>query len=282
MIHVMSSPTPNARTAGINRENRALLEQLHREMPGAFDVDRASKALGVEPARARKLLAYLARRGWLSRIRRGLYVAVPLDARRPGEWIADPWVVAERTFAPCYIGGWTACQHWGLTEQVFRTVLVVTAKKVRSRDQAMQGTRYHLAVRSENKFFGMRMVWRDQVRVQVSDPTRTIVDVLDDPTLGGGMRNVADVIHEYLSSEHRSDDQLVEFGDRLGNRAVFKRLGFVLEHLGIEAPNLVAACKDRRSAGLVALDPSVRTSGRIVRRWSIRANVTLGTPGGDW
>ncbi len=282
MVHKMSSGTLGAHVEGINRENRALLEQLHREMPGAFDIEHASDALGLDAERTRKLLAYLARRGWLSRVRRGLYVAVPLDTRRPGEWVEDPWVVAERTFSPCYVGGWTACQHWGLTEQVFRTVLVVTAKKVRERDQVLQGTQYRLTVRAEEKFFGTTLVWRDRVRVRVSDPTRTIVDLLDDPTLGGGMRTVADIVHEYMTGEHRGDALLVEYGDRLGNRAVFKRLGFILEHLGIEAAALLEDCLERRSAGLVALDPSVPTKGRIVRRWGIRANVILGTPGGDW
>ncbi len=278
----MGNGTLGTHVEGINRENRALLEQLHREMPGAFDVEHASDALGLGAERTRKLLAYLARRGWLSRVRRGLYVAVPLDARRPGEWVEDPWVVAERTFSPCYLGGWTACQHWGLTEQVFRTVLVVTAKKVRERDQVLQGTPYRLTVRAEKKFFGTTTVWRDQVRVSISDPTRTIIDLLDDPTLGGGMRSVADIIHEYLTGEYRDDGLLVEYGDQLGNRAVFKRLGFILEHLGVEAAALRADCLERRSAGLVALDPSVQAKGQIVRRWGIRANVTLGTPGGDW
>jgi hypothetical protein len=63
---------------------------------------------------------------------------------------------------------------------------------------------------------------------------------------------------------------------------VFKRLGFVLEHLGVKAPALLVVCLERRSMGLVDLDPSVDAKGRIVRRWGIRANVTVGTPGGDW
>lgn len=267
---------------GINRENRALLERLHREIPGAFDIEHASAVLDLDAGRTRTLLAYFARRGWLSRVRRGLYVAVPLDTRRPGEWTEDAWIVAERTFSPCYIGGWTACQHWGLTDQVFRTVLVVTGRKVRDREPVIQGTPYRVTVRSEDKLFGTTMVWRQQVRVRVSDPSRTIVDLLDDPTLGGGMRHVADVVYEYLIGEHRDDELLIAYADRLGNRAGFKRLGFVLEHLGVDALGLVAACLERRSAGLVALDPSVRVKGRIVRRWGIRANVGLGTPGGDW
>lgn len=282
MVRAVDLPTPPGHVEGINRENRSLLERLHRDLAGAFDVEHASIALGLDLDRTRRLLAYLARRGWLARVRRGLYVAVPLDTRRPGEWVEDTWVVAERTFAPCYIGGWTACQHWGLTEQVFRTVLVVTSKKIRERKPVIQGTPYRVTVRAADKLFGTVTVWRDQVRVQVSDPTRTIVDLLDDPTLGGGMRTVADVVHDYLTGDHRDDELLVSYADRLANRAVFKRLGHLLEHLGVAAPALLAACLERRSAGLVALDPSVHAKGRIVRRWGIRANVTLGTPGGDW
>jgi predicted transcriptional regulator of viral defense system len=278
----MSTFAPRARPEGINRENRAYLERLHRELPAAFDVADAAAVLHLDAERTRRLLGYLARRGWLSRIRRGLYVAVPLDTRRPGEWVEDPWVVAERVFSPCYVGGWSACAHWDLTEQVFRTVLVVTAKKVRDREPVIQGTPYRVTVRTEDKLFGTVPVWRDKVRVQLSDPTRTVIDLLDDPTLGGGIRTVADVLYEYLMGPHRNDALLVEYGDRLDNRAVFKRLGLVIEHLRVDAPVLIDACLERRRTGLVALDPSVDAKGRIVRRWGVRVNAALGTPGGDW
>jgi predicted transcriptional regulator of viral defense system len=268
------------KSAGISRRNRALLEELHRRTSGAFDVAQAASVLEVDHDEASRLLGYLARRGWLARVRRGLYVPVPLDARRPGEWVEDPWVVAERVFSPCYIGGWSACEHWDLTEQTFRALLVVTARRVRHRDVDMQGLPFHLTVRGEQQLFGTVRVWRGANRVDVSDPSRTIVDLLDDPRLGGGMRTVADVIGEYLTSEHRNDELLIGYGDRLGNRAVFKRLGYLLEHLGADAPNLVMACFERRSSGLTTLDPAVKATGRIVRRWGLRANVTLGGPGG--
>lgn len=242
----------------------------------------ASRILGMDHEDASRLLGYLARRGWLSRVRRGLYVAVPLDARRSGQWMEDSWVVAERVFSPCYIGGWSACEHWGLTEQVFRTLLVVTARRVRHRDAEIQGLPFHLTVRAHDELFGTVPVWRGQTRVSVSDPSRTIVDVLDDPRLGGGIRTVADVLYEYFRGEHRNDELLVRHADRLGNRAVFKRLGYLLEHFGIDAPEVIQACRERRSSGLAALDPSVKVPGRIVRRWRLRVNVTLGEPGGEW
>lgn len=261
--------------AGISGRNRAYLEELHRRTGGTFSVGDAAGILGIDRPRAARLLGYLTRRGWLSRVRRGLYVAVPLDARRSGEWVDDPWLVAERVFSPGYIGGWSACEYWDLTEQVFRAVLVVTAKRVRERDVEMQGIPFHVTVRPHSALFGIVQVWREQARVPVSDPSRTIVDVLDDPRLGGGIRTVVDVVGEYMASEHRNDQLLVEYGDRLGNRAVFKRLGYLIELMGIEADELLAACRERRSAGLVSLDPSVKTKGTIVRRWGVRANVPL-------
>jgi predicted transcriptional regulator of viral defense system len=267
---------------GISRRNRALLERLHRGMSAVFGVDDAAQLLELDHDTAGQLLRYLARRGWLSRVRRGLYVAVPLDARRSGEWIEDPWVAADRAFRPCYIGGWSACEHWDFTEQLSRTLLVITARTVHERDVIIQGLPVRLSSRPSSKLFGTIGVWRSQVRVPVSDPSRTIVDILDDPQLGGGMRSVADVLEQYLSSPHRDDALLVSYGDRLGNRTVFKRLGYLVEHGGVEAPSLVAACLERRSQGVTSLDPSVKSPGRIMRRWRLRINVNLDRSGDGW
>ncbi len=109
----------------------------------------------------------------------------------------------------------------------------------------------------------------------ISDPSRTLVDILDDPRLGGGIRAVADVLREYMASGHRDDDLLIAYGDRLGNQAAFKRLGYLLEELQLDASALITACRSRRSAGLIALDPSVKARGRILRRWGLRITVPV-------
>ncbi len=269
-----TSSTLVDRAGGISRHNRAHLEELHR-LDGPFDAAEASEHLGLDVVATRRLLGYLARRGWLARVRRGLYIPVPLEARRSGEWVEDSWIVAMKSFSPCYLGGWTACEHWGLTEQIFRDVVVVTARNVRERNVEMQGINYRLKTRSEGALFGATSVWRGRARVLVSDPSRTIVDILDDPGLGGGIRHIANVIHEYLLSKERNDALLVEYGDRLGNRTVFKRLGYILETAEMDAPELITACAERRSAGLTLLDPTVDTLGRIVKRWNLRVNIDL-------
>lgn len=261
--------------SGIETRNRDLLEKLHRETSGPFTSGDAARSLSLDVRRARRLLAYFASRGWLSRVRRGLYTTVPLGAAAPSKWHEDPWVVAGSTFAPCYIGGWSACEHWGLTEQVFRDVVVVTAGPIRKRRQTIQGTPFHLKVVSQKKLFGTRPVWRGETRIQISDPSKTIVDVLDEPGVGGGIRHIADIIAAYFQGEHCNEEVLLEYATRLGNRAVFKRLGYLVERLRLASEGFVRECEQRKSKGLSALDPGVSKKGRIVKRWNLRVNVTI-------
>jgi len=261
--------------AGLGAENRERLAVLHRAVPGPFTAEDAAAALGVSRDEAARITGYLASKGWLSRVRRGLFTVVPLEADVPEAWRADPWLVAARVFAPCYIGGWSACEHWSLTEQLFRSVLVVSAEPQRRARLVVQGTEFRVARRKPEALFGTRKVWRGRDRVDVSDPTRTIVDVLDDPSTGGGIRNVADVADVYFTGDHRDDELLVGYADRLGNRTVFKRLGYLLETLEVDAPDLIETCLSRRSAGLAKLDPSIRNGGRITKRWGLRINAQI-------
>jgi predicted transcriptional regulator of viral defense system len=258
---------------GITAENRDRLEVLHRHFSGPFSVENAADVLSLESPRCRRLLAQFVTQGWLARIRRNVYRVVPLGASAPAEWREDPWLVATHVFAPCYLAGWTACEHWGMTEQLFRDIVVVTNRIVRYRDEEIQGARYLLNVRRRGAFFGLRNVWRGQIAVQVSDPTRTAIDLLDCPAMGGGARSVFEILNNYFSSKHRDDKLLVDYAKRLGNRTVYKRLGYCAEILKLDAPDLVRTCRERMSAGISLLDPAGPKTGDVLKRWNLRLNV---------
>lgn len=260
---------------GISERNRRILTSLHRGTSGPFTPREAADLLALDIGRAWRFLAYLADKGWLTRIRRGLYSTVPLEATDPAAWRADPWVVASKVFAPFYIGGWTACEHWGLTEQVFRETVVISVRPTRRRHIEIQDVPFRVKVVSKDKIFGTEVVWRGRTRILVSDHARTIVDVLDDPKIGGGIRHVADILETYLSHERRNDSLLLEYAHRLGNRTVFKRLGYLLEAMGVVDVALLEGCHEAISSGISLLDPTASRKGRIVRRWHLRVNVAL-------
>ena len=269
---VITSPAPR----GISTRNRQLLTLLNRSFAGPFSVREAATALDCTVDEARRFLAYLAARGWLVRVSRGFYATVPLDAIEPTEWREDPWLVAAKVFGPaCYIGGWTACEHWNLTDQLFNTTVLFTERKVRNTETDVQGSPLRIRHTARENIFGTRSVWRGQSRVDVSDPTRTLVDVLDSPELGGGIRHVAEVLEAYFDSEHLDEFLVLEYAGRLGNRTVFKRLGYLIEALNIESPELVRECRERMSSGMSLLDPSLPRRGPSRRRWNLRLNATV-------
>ena len=261
---------------GISEDNRTLLEVLHRQVHGPFSVAGAAEAWRFDPTRAGRLLAHLAARGWLARIRRGSYALVPLGATSPGDWREDPWLVAMDSFAPCYLGGWTACAHWELTEQVFRDMMVFSSRPMARRRFEIQGTSYRVKVVAADRMYGLTTVWRGRTRIRVSDASRTLVDLLADPATGGGIRHVSEVVGAYFRSESRADRKLVDYAARLGNRTAFKRLGYLTETLGIAAPDLLRSCQEKMSSGVSRLDPALPHRGAIQSRWRLLLNATVG------
>ncbi len=262
-------------TRGILERNRKLLTILHRGTSGPFTPQEAANLLRLDIDKTRKFLAYLADKGWLTHVRRGLYSTVSLDVLEPASWKEDPWIIASKVFPPFYIGGWTACEYWGLTEQIFKETVVISSRPVRRQHMEIQGVPFIVKVVSNNKIFGTEAVWRGRTRVLISDPARTVVDILDDPYIGGGIRHIADVLQAYLSHTHRNDSLLLEYAHKLGNRSVFKRLGYLLEAMSIDEANLIEECNKAISSGISLLDPTATHKGRIIRKWNLRINVAL-------
>lgn len=254
---------------GLSMQSRRRLGELLRRTTGTVSPKQAAQFLNLPPDKAAKLLARWASQGWLARVRRGLYVPVPLEAQSPDVALEDAWLVAERLFSPCYIGGWSAAEHWGMTEQMFRTLMVFTTRKPRDRAPVLRGASFQLRSVREPMLFGLKPVWRGQVRVNVSDPSRTLVDLLADPALGGGLRATVDVLQAYLDSkDFRNLKSLLDYAARLENGAVFKRLGYLLERYAPDETEAIAFCRARLSQGNAKLDPALPAK-KLATAWRL-------------
>ena len=245
---------------------RAKLAAVVRGANDIIQIEDTARILAIPRTEAAKMLSRWSQQGWLRRVGAGSYVAVPLDSLTREHVLDDPWVLVPALFGPAYVGGRTAAEHWDLTEQLFRDIVVVTAQPIRATSQERHGALFTLKHVPGDKIFGTKSVWRRQTKVAVSDVHRTIIDMLDDPALGGGIQQVADCLDTYLKRADRDDDKLIEYADRLGNGAVFKRLGFLAERAGVEA--LAAACKQRLTKGTARLDP-VTKSPRLATKWRL-------------
>lgn len=248
-------------------KGRVRLSEVLQRSGELISVDDVSAALHVGRLPAARLLARWHAQGWLRRVRRGTYAPVPLAALGQDQVLEDPWVVVPELFGPAYVGGWSAAEHWGLTEQIFRDVCVVTARPLRRKREVVQGVPFVLKHARSAAMFGTRPVWRGSVRVEVSSPAKTAVDMLDDPALGGGIRHAGECLATYLGTAAEAGAELIATADELGNGAVFKRLGYLLEDLG-GGEALLEACRMRLTAGNAKLDPALPAE-RLVSRWRL-------------
>lgn len=255
--------------SGLGKASRPRLAAVLRAATGAITPEIAAKTLSIPQVDSAKLLSRWAAQGWLQRVRRGLYIPVPLESERIDSTPADPWVIAAAAFAPCFVSGWSAAEHLGLTEQIFRAVSISTARRLRNREPTLGGTTFRLRTVPRRAFFGLATVWRGRTRVQVSDASRTIVDLLAEPSLGGGLRSSVDIFQSYLrSTELRDVPQIIGYAKTLGVGAVFKRLGYLLEQLAPDESAAIAECANSITQGYSKLDPALPPA-RLVTAWRL-------------
>jgi predicted transcriptional regulator of viral defense system len=144
----------------------------------------------------------------------------------------------------------------------------MTATRPRNRKPSLKGTAFWLSTIAPGNMFGLKTVWRGTVKVSVSDPSRTVLDMLSTPELGGGIRSVQDMLRNYLESEAKNLGELMEYAERLGNGAVFKRLGFLLETNAPQEIEIIERCRRNLTKGNACIDPKLPAEA-LVARWRL-------------
>ena len=254
---------------------KRMLSTLQRESGGIIKIQDVPGILNTSKLVARKLLSRWQKQGWIARIKRGVYLPLPLEADSSERWTEDPWIIATILFDPCYIGGWSACEYWQFTEQVFREVMVFTTQGIRDRNQTILANAFKLKKIVPEKYFGTKTIWKGQMKLKVSDPTRTIVDLFDDPGTGGGFRQATTVLDAYMSSANKNLIQLLEYMQMLGNKSLFNRIGYLFESKYSDENEFIQSCQKNLAKGYSKLDANGGSSGSYLRRWNLRINRNL-------
>ncbi|MBK8870934.1 MAG: hypothetical protein IPN19_07745 [Elusimicrobia bacterium] len=252
-----------------------MLGTLLRQAGGIIRSEIVPGILSVSKPKARSLLHRWAAQHWIVRLKRGIYLPLPLEAESSDRWAEDPWVIANAIFSPCYIGGWSAGEHWGLTEQIFREVIVYTSNLPRKGKQEILSTPFLLKRTSTKRLFGTVPVWRGQNKIQVADPSRTLVDVFNDPSVAGGFSQAVRLLRAYLASDHRDLNKLLHYLVLFDVGALFKRFGYLFNILAPQETVFIAECRQRIGKGYSKLDPSAMSKGPHVRAWNLRINQTV-------
>jgi len=219
-----------------------------------------------------QFLERLQSKGWIRRIRRGRFAVVPLSSGEDRSPQLHEFVVAMELVTPAAIAYWSALNHHGMTEQLPRTVFVATDHPVRRQPKDIMGLSYKIVSLRPGKFFGIMKDWIDGIPFTVTDREKTIIDGLDLPRYVGGVSELAKALTG--SWKKLDEEKLMSYAAEIGNSAVAKRLGFMMETLGLGDSD--ALRKEVPIApGFSPLDPTMPKRGKYNRRWGLLVNAEI-------
>ncbi|MCX6543749.1 MAG: hypothetical protein NTV05_04970 [Acidobacteria bacterium] len=219
----------------------------------------------------RQFVDRLQRKGWVQRIKPGRFAAIPLSSSSRNPQIHE-FLVAMELVTPAAIAYFSAMSHHGFTDQLPRTVFVATDHRTARPERRALGFTFRVVSLRKPRFFGLVKAWIDERPFFVTDREKTIVDALDLPRNVGGLGIVTEALR---TSWHQLDEaRLREYVTRIGNSAVAKRLGFLMETLGVGD---VEALRETATlaTGYPCLDPTLPPKGIHNRRWGLLVNVRM-------
>jgi len=265
------------------------LKSLTREgltVFSASEARRIAEESGIPGTYINRLLSFLVRDGWITRMKRGLFARIgPLS----GDIQIHPFAIAANLVVPSAISLWSALHHYGLTKQVPGIVTSITPKNVvtpsmrpnssvkknyRRHGWFVEGVRFEYKRVRREHFFGIEEVWVDQYsRVPITDRERTVLELFVSPKAFGGMSEVLGIMEEHLSS--LNIERLTGYACRYGKIAPAKRLGWVLERSSVPE-KVLDPLLAIPATGYHLLDPSGQQEGVLDKRWNIRVNLGRG------
>ncbi len=224
----------------------------------------------------RELVSDMTKRGLLMRLKESVYYIIPYE--QDAKMFMPDWhLIAEFLIngSDFYIGYYSALQLHNLITQPSLKEQIVVTKQIRPTSIMIKNVPFQFIYHNKNHFFGIQKIWVDNYhQVNCSDLEKTIIDCLFKPDYAGGIVEIAKAIH--LSQQKIDFQKLLDYSVNFQSQAVIKRLGYLLEILGIET-NVIYELQKLKTDSFVPLDTELPKTGKMTSKWSIIQNLDLDT-----
>jgi predicted transcriptional regulator of viral defense system len=250
-----------------------LLRSLYDRSQTTFTLADVEAITHLRPSLASSLLHKAAKRGLISRLKRGVFVLVPPEMGSTADYSGDSYLVARRLAddTPSFISHASAMEIHRMVTQPQFVVFSSSTKRIPNR--TLNGTAFRFVLIKPKHFFGTSKHWvTKQESVDISDLERTVIDGLRQPEYCGGVTEVAKGL--WMRHADMKATKLVDYALRLSVGAVTRRLGYLLELYAI-APELeLARLRQSLTSTYVPLDPILPREGPYVASWRLQVNIS--------
>lgn len=238
------------------------------EVAELVGVDPGSVPVSLQRARDARKIVSVTKGGW---------VPVPPEYRDAGAPPAIHFIDAlmRHLGHPYYVGFLSAARLHGASHQVPMTLQVVTPALLRRRSIGKNRLQYIRRSATSERATQPHNV--PTGRVTIATPATVVFDIVDAPSLAGGLGNVATVIGELLVERALDTDLLAAAASGYSN-AVSQRVGHLVEHMAREAGLDLGLDALRSAVGptsYTGLDANVPLRGERNERWRVVINTEL-------
>src|SRR5882724_4089525 len=249
-----------------------LLMALYDSGKTIFTIADAARITRLSPALASSLLYKAAKRGLVSRLKRGLFVIVPPELGSSTQYFGNPYLVARHLAgsAPYFLSHGAAMELHRMVTQPQFVIFVSSTKRLPK--QTLHGTEFRFVFLKTKDSFGNTIHWvTKQESVEISDLERTILDGLRHPEYCGGITDVAKGL--WMRHADISVAKLLGYAKRLHVGAIYRRLGYLLELFSLATEAERQSLRTALTATYVPLDPSLPSEGPHAAKWRLQLNI---------
>lgn len=260
----------NKKTLG--KENAALFTGLASQGKLVFSIADAQEVGGNNYQATVQALHRLVNAGWLVRLGSGKYALVSPEAGQEVIPTANRLMIGRELVGgvPYYGSHETALEAHNLLTRPVTGVTITTARRIK--DKKVLQTAYRFIYSKPDKIWGTTFVWvTDAEQMVFSDPERTVLDCLARPDLCGGISEVAAALN--IGKTQFDWDRLADHAVRYDPQAAVKRLGYLLDLLGLGTSTVKNKINAVLGSSYAQLDPFLPVEGRYTNRWKIILNL---------
>jgi predicted transcriptional regulator of viral defense system len=249
------------------------INALKKQGKTTFTLDDATSIYGKDKHKTIKFLSDLIKRSVLSRIKPGVYLILQMGQENTQ---LNNWPVIAHQLAgdeEYYISHYSAMRLHGMTTHPLFDISITMPK--RHRTKKISHITYHFIYSQPKHFWGFKIHWvTKQDKVYVSDIEKTLLDGLERPDLCGGIKEVVRGI--WVKQNDIDWEKMAQYSAKFHTKASVKRLGFILEILGLGTsciPLLIKTIAPKKD--YILFDPDGAKEGNFLNRWHIRLNITI-------
>ena len=252
-----------------------LISSLYKLNKTIFKLQDIEAITGLKENAASDLASKLIKRNVISRLKQGKYIIIPQEIGKDFKYIGN-WYVAAKEIVNSpgyYISYYSAMDIHNMVTHPVTKVFVNTPKQEYKKQKIAGGVIFEFIYISSKHIWGIKNFWvTKSEQVRVSDIERTIIDCLYRPQYCGGILEIAKGL--WMQKQKIDFDRMFSYAVRFNRIVVIKRLGYILESLGLKDARYLNKLKSKINNRYYTLDPLLNAGETYKNSWKCIANVS--------